>query len=116
MTYILAEFNNSPFPASIDVKFLSDSRNLVQVESFIRDIKKARAVESVQLNLDWARKIALIKKFASFVGFFLSAILLIVSIFIIFNVVKINIFYRRDEINYFKACRRQRPGILKRHS
>lgn len=102
LTYILAEFNDSPFPASIDVKFLSDSRNLVQVESFIRDIKKNPAIESVQLNLDWARKIAMIKKFASFVGLFLSAILLIVSIFIIFNVVKINIFYRKDEITILR--------------
>jgi cell division transport system permease protein len=102
LTYILAEFNNSPFPASIDVKFLADARNLMQIESFIRDIKKTSPVESVQLNLDWTKKIAMIKKFTSFVGFFLSAILLIVSIFIIFNVVKINIFYRRDEINILR--------------
>jgi cell division transport system permease protein len=102
LKYILTEFNNSPFPASIDVKFLSDARNLIQIESFIRDINKASPIESVQLNLEWARKIATIKKFTSFVGFFLSAILLIVSIFIIFNVVKINIFYRRDEINILK--------------
>jgi cell division transport system permease protein len=102
LKYILAEFSNSPFPASIDVKFQSDARNLIQIESFIRDINKTSAVESVQLNLDWARKIALIKKFTSFVGLFLSAILLIVSIFIIFNVVKINIFYRRDEINILR--------------
>jgi cell division transport system permease protein len=102
LKYILSEFNNSPFPASIDVKFLPDARNLIQVESFVRDIKKSPAIESVQLNMDWARKIALIKKFTTFVGLFLSAILLIVSIFIIFNVVKINIFYRRDEINILK--------------
>jgi cell division transport system permease protein len=102
LKYILAEFNDSPFPASIDVKFLSDARNLIQVESFIHDIRTAPAVESVQLNLEWARKIAMIKKFATFAGLFLSAILLIVSIFIIFNVVKINIFYRRDEINILR--------------
>ena len=102
LKYILDEFKNSPFPASIDVKFLADARNLIQVESFIRDIRTAPAIESVQLNLEWARKIAMIKKFTSFVGFFLSAILLIVSIFIIFNVVKINIFYRRDELTIFK--------------
>lgn len=102
LKYILAEFNDSPFPASIDVKFQADARNLIQVESFVRDIKKAPAVESVQLNLDWARKIAMIKKFTAFAGLFLSAILLIVSIFIIFNVVKINIFYRRDEINILR--------------
>lgn len=102
LQYILAEFNNSPFPASIDVKFRADARNVVQIESFIRDIEKNSIIESVQLNLDWARKITLIKKFASFAGLFLSAILLIVSIFIIFNVVKINIFYRRDEINILR--------------
>ena len=102
LQYILAEFSNSPFPASIDVKFRADARNIVQIESFIRDIEKNSIIESVQLNLDWARKISLIKKFASFAGFFLSAILLIVSIFIIFNVVKINIFYRRDEINILR--------------
>jgi cell division transport system permease protein len=102
LTYILAEFNHSPFPASIDVKFLPDARNLTQIESFIRSINKASPIESVQLNLDWARKIAMIKKFTTFAGFFLSAILLIVSIFIIFNVVKINIFYRKDEINILR--------------
>ena len=102
LKYILAEFPASPFPASIDVKFVADARNLVQIESFVRDINKAGPIESVQLNLDWARKIAMIKKFASFVGMFLSAILLIVSVFIIFNVVKINIFYRRDEIHILR--------------
>lgn len=102
LTYILAEFDNSPFPASIDVKFLPEASNLMQIESFIHGTKKANPVESVQLNLDWARKIAMIKKFTVFVGFFLSAILLIVSIFIIFNVVKINIFYRKDEINILR--------------
>ncbi|MCX6553696.1 MAG: permease-like cell division protein FtsX [Candidatus Aminicenantes bacterium] len=102
LKYILSEFNYSPFPASIDVKFQSDARNLIQVESFVRDIKNAANVESVQLNMDWARKIAMIKKFTTFAGLFLSAILLIVSIFIIFNVVKINIFYRRDEINILR--------------
>ena len=98
LEYILAEFSESPFPASLHVRFRADSRRLVPIESFIRDIEKDGRVESVQLNLDWARKIAMIKKFASLAGLFLSAILLIVSIFIIFNVVKINIFFRKEEI------------------
>jgi cell division protein FtsX len=40
LQYILAEFSNSPFPASIDVKFRADARSVVQIESFIRDIEK----------------------------------------------------------------------------
>ena len=102
LEYILAEFNDSPFPASIDVKFRADARSIVPIESFIHDIEKDGMVESAQLNMDWARKIAMIKKFASFAGLFLSTILLIVSIFIIFNVVKINIFYRKEEITILR--------------
>jgi len=102
LQYILSEFSDSPFPASIRARFHSDARDMVPIESFIRDIERSPQVESVQLNMDWARKIAMIKKFASFAGLFLSAILLIVSVFIIFNVVKINIFYRKDEINILR--------------
>jgi cell division transport system permease protein len=102
LEYILAEFDDSPFPASIRARFRPDARSTVQIESFIRDMRRNSLVESVQLNMDWARKIAMIKKFASFAGLFLSAILLIVSVFIIFNVVKINIFYRKDEINILR--------------
>ncbi len=102
LEYILAEFHDSPFPASLNVKFRADAGSIVQIESFIRDIEKSSIIESVQLNLDWARKIAMIKKFASFAGLFLSSILLIVSVFIIFNVVKINIFFRKDEINILR--------------
>lgn len=102
LEYILAEFSESPFPASLHVTFRSDARRIVQIESFIRDMEKDPQVESVQLNLDWARKIALVKRFASFAGLFLSAILLIVSVFIIFNVVKLNIFYRKEEITILR--------------
>jgi cell division transport system permease protein len=102
LEYILAEFTDSPFPASLHVTFRADARSIVQIESFIRDIQKSPFVESVQLNMDWARRIAMVKKFASFAGLFLSIILLIVSVFIIFNVVKLNIFYRRDEINILR--------------
>ncbi|MBN2347024.1 MAG: hypothetical protein JXO51_11615 [Candidatus Aminicenantes bacterium] len=102
LEYILAEFSESPFPASIHAKFRPDAADIVQIESFVREIEKEGLVESVQLNMDWARKIARIKKFASLAGIFLSAILLVVSAFIIFNVMKINIFYRREEITILR--------------
>ena len=100
--YILTEFSDSPFPSSIRARFRSDASGIVAIESFIRDMRRIPLVESVQLNMDWARKIANIKKFAQFAGLFLSAILLIVSAFIIFNVVKLNIFYRREEITILR--------------
>ncbi|HOW45724.1 MAG TPA: FtsX-like permease family protein [Candidatus Aminicenantes bacterium] len=102
LEYILAEFPESPFPASVHARFRPDAGGIVAIESFIQDIRRSPLVESVQLNMDWARKIATIKRVAAFAGMFLSAILLVVSAFIIFNVVKLNIFYRREEITILR--------------
>lgn len=102
LKYLLAEFKQSPFPASIEVKFKQEYSIGPQVFAFIEDIEKLSIIESKQVNLDWAKKILAIKKFISLVGMFLSLILIFVSAFIIFNVIKINIFYRKDEINIFR--------------
>jgi cell division transport system permease protein len=102
LKYLLSEFKKSPFPASIEVKFKQEYSIGTQVFTFIEDIEKLRIIESKQVNLDWAKKILAIKKFISLVGMFLSLILIFVSAFIIFNVIKINIIYRKDEINIFR--------------
>lgn len=102
LKYLLSEFKESPFPASLEVKF-SEKYNLnTQVSSFIDEIEKLSIIESKQVNTDWAKKIITIKKFISVAGIFLSIILIFISIFIIFNIIKLNIFYRHEEINILK--------------
>ncbi|HLP46352.1 MAG TPA: permease-like cell division protein FtsX [Candidatus Deferrimicrobium sp.] len=102
LQYILSEFKTSPFPASIEVKFKQEYNIGTQVISFIEDIEKLSIVESKQVNLDWAKKVMAIKKFISLVGMFLSMILIFVSAFIIFNLIKLNIFYRKEEITIYR--------------
>ncbi len=99
---VLAEFNASPFPASLEVRFQPGAELLAQVESLARDIRRNPAVESIQLNTDWAKKIEMAKRLVAAVGYFLGFILIFVSVFVIFNVIKLNIFYRRQEITIFK--------------
>jgi cell division transport system permease protein len=102
LKYVLSEFKNSPFPASIKVEFKAEYNLDTKIVSFIDDIEKLNIIESKQVNIDWAKKVIAWKKFISVVGMFLSIILIFVSVFIIFNVIKINIFYRKDEINVLK--------------
>lgn len=102
LKYILAEFKNSPFPASIEVEFSQEYTLDTKIISLIEDIEKLDIVESKQVNIDWAKKIIVLKKFISVMGLFLSLILIFVSSFIIFNVIKISIFYRKDEINVLR--------------
>jgi len=102
LKYVLSEFKNSPFPASIEVEFKAEYNLDTKIVSFIGDIEKLNIIESKQVNIDWAKKVIAWKKFISVVGMFLSIILIFVSVFIIFNVIKINIFYRKDEIHVLK--------------
>lgn len=100
LKYILSEFDKSPFPSSIEIKFKQKESNLTtKIISFIEDIEKSDIVESKQVNIDWAKKVLYIKKFISITGIFLSGILFFVSIFIIYNVIKLNILYRKEEID-----------------
>ena len=102
LKYILSEFKSSPFPASIEVEFNQEYTMDTKIISLVEDIEKLNIVESKQVNLDWAKKIIILKKFISVMGLFLSLILIFVSSFIIFNVIKISIFYRKDEINVLR--------------
>ncbi len=102
LQYILSEFKESPFPASIEVKFKQEYDLSSKIISHIEEIEKLSIIESKQVNLDWAQKILAIKQFISLVGMFLSGILIFVSAFIIFNVIKLNIFYRKDEIDIYR--------------
>jgi len=101
LKYILSEFKSSPFPSSIELKFKEKNRN-TKIISLIDEIEKLSIVESKQVNLDWAEKITTLNKFITVAGIFLSSILIFISIFIIFNIIKINIYYRKEEISILR--------------
>jgi len=103
LKYILAEFEQSPFPASLQVIFHPvQPENHEKITSLINDVLSLSIVESKQINLEWAEKLTAVNRFINAVGWFLSTILIVISIFIIFNTIKINIVYRKDEIILFR--------------
>ncbi len=101
LKHILTEFDSPPFPASITVEFKQNEEDYKinnKIVSFIEDIERLSIIESKDVNLDWARRVLSMKEFISLIGFFLTTILFMVTLFIIYNVIKINILYRKDEI------------------
>lgn len=98
LEHLVNEYSESPFPLSIEVLFREDLSRDIQITAFIEDIRRSRSVESMEINIDWIRRLAAVKRFISLVGFFLTGILLFVTVFIIFNVIKMTVLFRRDEI------------------
>jgi len=98
LEFILEEFEASPFPASLEIAFHPQYNFDTKVSALITEVSQLPQVESREVNLEWAHKIVTVKRFISLVGAFLSTILIFVSAFIIFNVIKLNILYRKEEI------------------
>jgi cell division transport system permease protein len=114
LDFILSEFENSPFPPSIEVSFNSaeDQDNLKErIINFIEEIEQNTIIETKQINLEWVKRLISLKRFISSIGIFLSFILIFISLFIVYNVIKINILYRKDEIGILKLVGATDPYI-----
>jgi cell division transport system permease protein len=59
-------------------------------------------ITDVQFNQDWVEKMQGFSRLAGAVGAFLGGILLLTSFFIISNVVKLNVFARKNEIEILR--------------
>jgi len=59
-------------------------------------------VEDVQFNRDWVDKMRSLSRLAQAVGFFLGGILILASFFIISNVIRLNVFSRKNEVEILR--------------
>ncbi|MCK7460893.1 MAG: FtsX-like permease family protein [Sphingobacterium sp.] len=67
-----------------------------------RAMKKRPGVTDVLFNQDWVEKMQGFSRLAGAIGAFLGGILILTSFFIISNVVKLNVFARKNEIEILR--------------
>ena len=96
--YLLEGFETSPLPNSYIVQ-LKDIR---QADELVEKIKSIEGIEEVRYYKDAIDKLLLFANYIRFGGIAIIAILVIVSIFIISNTIKITVSARKKEINIMK--------------
>jgi cell division transport system permease protein len=99
---ILKNLGTNPFPPSLEASLQKKAFLSNEILGFIEDVKNTRGVEDVQFNRDWAQKMQSLSRLAKAVGFFLGGILILASFFIISNVIRLNVFARRGEIEILR--------------
>jgi len=99
---ILMNLQANPFPTSIEAALKDPRVSYEETLRFIAEMKKNAGVEDVQFNRDWAEKIQSLGRLAQAVGFFLGGILILASFVIISNVIKLNVFARKSEIEILR--------------
>lgn len=95
----LFEGMENPLPDSYRV-ILDD---LTQFDSTLRQIKNVDSVQSVREDRELSQQVASIRKTVTYISVGVIIILLIVSLFIISNTIKITMFSRRLEIKIMKS-------------
>jgi len=99
---IVTGLKANPFPASIELKVNSKASASGEVVAFVDSMKTRPGVTDVQFNQDWVEKMQGFSRLAGAIGAFMGGILLLTSFFIISNVVKLNVFARKNEIEILR--------------
>jgi cell division transport system permease protein len=92
----------NPFPPSIEMRVNAKASASKEVVAFVESAKARKGVTDVQFNQDWVEKMQGFSRLAGAVGAFLGGILILTSFFIISNVVKLNVFARKNEIEILR--------------
>lgn len=101
---IIDNIKINPFPSSFEVNLKEEFLTSLGVQTFIEDIGALEGVEDVQFNQDWIKKLQSLSRLAKAIGLFLGGILTLASFFIISNVIKLNVFARRQEIEILRLA------------
>lgn len=99
---ILDNLKSNPFPPSYEVKLREKILSLSAIVYFMEKIKGLKGVVDVQFNQEWVEKMDSLSRIVQAVGFFLGGILILASFFIISNVVRLNVFARKNEIEILR--------------
>jgi len=99
---IIENLKMNPFPPSLETTFSEKTITFREASGLIRRITNMPGVEDVQFNQDWVDRMHSFSRLAKAIGFFLGGILILASFFIISNVIKLNVFARKDEIEILR--------------
>ncbi len=99
---ILKNLGTNPFPPSFEATLQKDAFRSDDILGFIKEITNITGVEDVQFNRDWVEKMQSFSRLARAIGFFLGGILILASFFIISNVIRLNVFARKAEIEILR--------------
>jgi cell division transport system permease protein len=98
----VAGHKGNPFPPSLELRVNAKASASREVVALVEGMKKRPGVTDVLFNQDWVEKMQGFSRLAAAIGAFLGGILILTSFFIISNVVKLNVFARKNEIEILR--------------
>ena len=99
---ILDNLDENPLPPSFEVQLKEEHTTQESLQAFVDEVKKLKTVIDVDYGQEWLKKFSAFISMIKLVGTGVGGFLLLATVFIISNTIKLTIYSRREEIEIMK--------------
>jgi cell division transport system permease protein len=99
---ILDSLDANPLPPSFEVQLKEEHTTQKSLQAFVDEVEKLETVIDVDYGQEWLKKFSAFISMIKLVGMGIGGFLLLATIFIISNTIKLTIYSRREEIEIMK--------------
>lgn len=99
---LLRGLPRNPLPASLEIHLRPGYQNSVGVHALVEKLRKTPEVEDLQFGSEWVERFSAFVVLFQVLGLGLGGLLLLATIFVISNTIRLNIFARREEIEIMR--------------
>lgn len=99
---IVDSLEDNPFPPTFEAVIKDEFITSESTLDFLHNLESFPGIDEVQFHRDWVEKVQSFGRLTRAVGLFLGGILIMASFFIISNVIRLNVFARKDEIEILR--------------
>ena len=102
LTGTAGTLSGNPFPSSVELDLLPGAISSAALRPFLANLAASPAVEEVQFDVDWIRRLRGIVRLVAAAGLATGIFLALGAAFTIANVVRLTILLHRDEIDILR--------------
>ncbi len=108
---LLRGLPRNPLPASLEIRLRGEYQNAEGVRSLVRKLRGLSAIEDIQYGSDWLERFSAFMALLKLLGLGLGGLLLLATIVVISNTIRLSIFGRREEIEVMRSVGATGPFI-----
>jgi cell division transport system permease protein len=100
---LLRGLPRNPLPASLEIRLKGEYQSSEGVETLVRKLRGVPEIEDVQYGSDWLERFSAFMALLKGLGLGLGGLLLLSTIIVISNTIRLSIFARREEIEIMRS-------------
>ena len=99
---MLENLEENPLPASLEIQLKEEFRNPQSLKTIVYEVKKTSKISDVEYGQDWLVRFSAFISIVKLVGISIGGFLMLATILIISNTIKLTIYSRKEEIEIMK--------------